>query len=144
MTKPREILSNPQENGYGMAMNVCPKCKGENEVAAARCRHCGAELAPASAQQPPAPEPTDARFEKIAVLDSEVQAELLEEVLSGQKIPHLMRTYHDSAYDGLFQSQMGWGHVAAPAAFRDEILAILDNLKQQADRPDESPPAENA
>jgi hypothetical protein len=82
----------------------------------------------------------DARFETIAILDSEVQAELLDGVLSGQNIPHIMQSYHDSAYDGLFQSQRGWGCVAAPARFRDEILASLESLKQQAEHPG-TPPA---
>ncbi len=147
----KELLTGPlktgsilEDKGYVVAMNVCPKCKGENEDAAARCRHCGSELVRASSQPLPDPEPLDADFEKIAVLDSEVQAELLDEVLCGQKIPHLMRTYHDSAYDGIFQSQMGWGHVAAPARFRAEILSILENLKRQAEPPEEPQPPENA
>jgi hypothetical protein len=122
-------------------MSLCPKCNGGNEASAARCRHCGAELVPVPAQQPA--ELAEATFEKIAVLDSEVQAELLDQVLCDQKIPHLMRTYHDSAYDGIFQSQMGWGHVAAPARFRNEILAILGNLKQQAGPQEESEPPQN-
>jgi hypothetical protein len=79
---------------------------------------------------------TDEPFEKIAVLDGEVQAELLDGILSSQGIPHIMQSYHDSALDGLFQAQMGWGHVAAPAAFRREIEDILEALKRQAAEPE--------
>lgn len=122
-------------------MKLCANCGSENEDAATRCRRCSAELVtpkPVEEQEP------DARFEKVAVLDSEVQAELLDGVLSGQGIPHIMQSYHDSAYDGLFQSQMGWGHVSAPARFRGEILATLESLKRQAEHPDAAPtgPAE--
>jgi len=72
------------------------------------------------------------RLEKIAVLDSEVQAELVDSVLSERGIPHLMRSYHDSALDGLYQARAGWGHIEAPGASRDEILAVIEELKRQA------------
>ena len=55
-----------------------------------------------------------AKFKKILVLDNEVESQLLDAILEEQKIPHLMRTYHDRAYDGLWQQQQGWGHVEAP------------------------------
>ncbi len=72
------------------------------------------------------------KLEKIAVLDSEVQAELVDSVLEERNIPHLMRSYHDTAYDGIFQTHAGWGQIEAPAAYRDEILAVLGDVKRQA------------
>jgi hypothetical protein len=72
------------------------------------------------------------KLEKIAVLDNEVQAELVDSVLSERGIPHLMRSYHDSAYDGLFQGQGGWGHVEAPASFREDIMAVIEDIRRQA------------
>jgi hypothetical protein len=35
------------------------------------------------------------RFEKIVMLDNEVQAELVDSVLSARGIPHIMQSYHD-------------------------------------------------
>ncbi|MCX6927689.1 MAG: hypothetical protein NT154_31435 [Verrucomicrobia bacterium] len=72
------------------------------------------------------------KLEKIAVLDSEVQAELVDSVLSEREIPHIMRSYHDSAYDGIFQTGGGWGEVEAPVSFRDEILNLIKDIKRQA------------
>ena len=72
------------------------------------------------------------KLEKIAVLDNEVQSELVDSVLTERGIPHLMRSYHDSAYDGLFQGQGGWGHVEAPASFRKDILAVIADIRRQA------------
>ncbi len=72
------------------------------------------------------------KLEKIAVLDSEVQAELVDSVLEERNIPHLMRSYHDTAYDGIFQTHAGWGQIEAPAAYRDEILAVIGDVKRQA------------
>ena len=73
------------------------------------------------------------RFEKIVVLDNEIQASLLDAILSEESIPHMMRSYYDSAYDGIFQVSKGWGHVEAPARCKEEILAILKDLKSSPD-----------
>ena len=70
------------------------------------------------------------RFEKIVVLQNEVQARLLDAALKERDIPHMLRSYHDSAYDGLFQGARGWGHVEAPERYRDTIHEILDGLEE--------------
>ena len=67
-------------------------------------------------------------FKKILVLRNEVEAHLVEQALTEQDIPHLMRSYHDSAYNGLFQYQKGWGHVEAPPEFKEAIEAIYRDL----------------
>lgn len=76
-------------------------------------------------------------YKKIAVLENEIQAQLLEDVLTQRNIPHRMRSYHDSAYDGLFQQTKGWGHVEAPQTYEDEIQEILDDLSS-TETPDDS------
>ena len=68
-------------------------------------------------------------FVKIVVLDNEIEAQLADSVLTERGIPHLMRSYHDTAYDGLFQTQKGWGHVSAPVSYREEILEILRDMR---------------
>ena len=70
-------------------------------------------------------------LEKIIDLDNEVIAKLLESVLVDRDIPHIIRTYHDSAYDGLFAYQKGWGVLEAPPEHRDEIIEIFRELKDQ-------------
>ena len=70
-----------------------------------------------------------AKFQKILVLNNEVEARLLDAVLTEQQIPHLMRTYHDRAYDGLWQQQQGWGHVEAPEEVEEQILSIYEDLR---------------
>lgn len=69
------------------------------------------------------------KLEKVAVLDNEIQAQRLAQVLTERGIPHLMQSYHDSAYDGLFQAQKGWGHVEAPAQFKGEVLVALNDIQ---------------
>ena len=55
-------------------------------------------------------------YSKIATLDNDIEAQLLDSILMERQIPHLMRSYHDTAYDGLYQTQKGWGIVSAPEA----------------------------
>jgi hypothetical protein len=86
---------------------------------------------------------TMATYRKIVVLETEVQAQLLDSLLAEQGIPHRMRSYHDSALDGIFQGPKGWGHVEAPEEYRQEILESLAALARQPwdpERDDESGP----
>jgi hypothetical protein len=69
------------------------------------------------------------KFKKILVLNNEVEARLLAAVLAEKQIPHLMRSYHDSAYDGLWQQQQGWGHIEAPDRYSERILSIYSDLR---------------
>ena len=67
-------------------------------------------------------------FKKIAILESDVQAQLLDDVLNERGVPHVMKSYHDSAYDGIFQTSRGWGHVEAPAEYAEQILKLIEDL----------------
>ncbi len=75
-------------------------------------------------------------FKKILVLENPFEAQLLDSVLTERHIPHRMRSYHDTAYDGIYQIQKGWGVVEAPAEYEDEITAIYIDLPlEERDRP---------
>ncbi len=65
---------------------------------------------------------------KILVLNNEIEANLIDGLLNEKNIPHLIRSFHDSAMDGLWQMQSGWGHLMAPEEFRDEILKIYEGM----------------
>jgi outer membrane protein assembly factor BamE (lipoprotein component of BamABCDE complex) len=63
------------------------------------------------------------------VLGNEVEASLMGMILREQGIPHFIKTYHDRAYDGVFQFQMGWGRIDAPVEYQSGIRAILTVLR---------------
>ena len=69
------------------------------------------------------------KFIDIAVLDNIIEAQLIEAILNEQKIPYLIHSFHDTAYDGLFQVQMGWGKLCAPLTNKEEILEILNDIR---------------
>jgi hypothetical protein len=65
---------------------------------------------------------------KILTFSNEFEAMLLDGLLKEKEIPHIIRSYHDSALDGLWQTQTSWGHLEAPEEFRDEILEIFNKM----------------
>jgi hypothetical protein len=67
---------------------------------------------------------------KIVALRNEFEATLLSDILRERGIPHFLKSYHDSVYDGLWQTDSSWGHLEAPEEFRDEILDIFNNMSQ--------------
>lgn len=78
-----------------------------------------------------------AELKKIALLDNVIQARRVEGALNNREIPHVIRSYHDSALDGLFQASRGWGHIEAEAAYRERILEVLRDLESE---PEEDEP----
>ena len=70
-------------------------------------------------------------FINVAILDNIIEAQLIDSILNEQSIPHRIRSFHDTAYDGLFQVQMGWGELRAPASHQQEIIEILNDVRSQ-------------
>jgi len=68
-------------------------------------------------------------YGKVATLENEVEAQVLSSMLDAEGIAHAIRTYHDTAYNGIFQMQKGWGIVEADLEDRAAILEILQNLR---------------
>ena len=68
-------------------------------------------------------------FIKIAVLENIIEAQLIESIMREQNIPHRIRSFYDTAYDGLFQVQKVWGEVFAPSVFKQEILEIVKSVR---------------
>ena len=86
-----------------------------------------------------------AEYTKIVELQDEVQAQRFDLMLTEHGIPHIMRSYHDAAFDGVFQALKGWGHVEAPEPYREEVMDLFAELNRPApyadndddDKPDE-------
>lgn len=69
-------------------------------------------------------------FTKVMILENDIEATLLDSILNERKIPHIMQSYYDTAYDGLYQMQKGWGHVSAPSSFHEEIKEVVFDLRK--------------
>jgi hypothetical protein len=106
-------------------MKRCKSCGSESAETATHCQACGCELG----ADKPAAEPATA-WERIAGLRHRVEAQWVDEELNRRAIPHVIVSHHDSAFDGLFQTTYGWGHLEAPAEHADAIRALLEDLRR--------------
>jgi hypothetical protein len=71
------------------------------------------------------------QYIKIVILENAIEAQLIGSILDQRNIPHRVRSYHDTAYDGLFQFQKGWGKLYAPQSYRQEILAVVEDVRSK-------------
>ncbi|OGP54817.1 MAG: hypothetical protein A2Y65_12115 [Deltaproteobacteria bacterium RBG_13_52_11] len=69
-------------------------------------------------------------FKKITVAENKFEADLIAQTLQQEGIPCLIRSYHDTAYDGIFIPQKGWAAVMVPEALEEKASAIITELRQ--------------
>ena len=64
------------------------------------------------------------------MLQNEAEASLLHGILEEDGVPHFIRSYHDRAYDGLWQMLEGWGYVETSARFASGVKVLLEVLRK--------------
>jgi len=69
------------------------------------------------------------RFISIDGLENPIEAQLIGSILDQRGIPHRIRPYYDTAYDGLFQFQKGWGKLHAHLPHKQEILQMINEVR---------------
>jgi hypothetical protein len=65
---------------------------------------------------------------KILTLRTEAEAILLSGLLDQANIQHMLKSFHDSAYDGMWQTLTSWGTLYAYEEDREAILNIYNNM----------------
>ena len=75
-------------------------------------------------------------YKKVATLENEIESQLLDSILNERNIPHRITSYYDTAYDGLYQTQKGWGYISAPKAYLKEIQEIISSVRDDSNRVD--------
>ncbi|MFH1137189.1 MAG: DUF2007 domain-containing protein [Pseudomonadota bacterium] len=91
-------------------------------------------------------------MKKLTSLENRFEADFISEALSREGIRHVVRTFEDSAYDGLFVTQKGFGLILveeedlgqAEEIVKDIRAAVeafppepLDDEPEETDKPDE-------
>ena len=72
------------------------------------------------------------RVENVVMLENAIEAQRISAILDEENIPHQIVSFHDTAYDGLFQAQKGWGHIATTPEFADRVAEIYGEMKDGA------------
>ena len=71
------------------------------------------------------------RLVEIAVLENTIEAQLIGSILDQRQIAYRLQSFYDTAYNGLYQLQKGWGKLYAPDACRQEILQVIEAVRSQ-------------
>jgi len=79
---------------------------------------------------------TDSIFVPIHILASRFEADWLMGAFEKEGIPTMLRPFVETAYDGLFVIQKGWGQLMAPGERAEEargfLRAMLEDLRREA------------
>lgn len=63
---------------------------------------------------------------RILTINSEIEALRIKDVLDENEINYMIRSFHDSALDGIFQNYLGWGVLEADEKDEARILELLE------------------
>ena len=116
-------------------MKYCPHCKAEYQEKIDVCADCDAQLI--SQQEFEKRKEEEARFHeetktlvKVFTLKDRFEADVITRELEKEGIPVLIRSFRDTAYDGIFIPQKGWGEVRVPEKEQERAIGIIDALEQ--------------
>jgi len=70
------------------------------------------------------------RWVKAGIVESRFEADRVSEALNEAGIPFLIKSYLDTAYDGLYLPQKGWGAVMVPEESCEEGERIISEVKK--------------
>ena len=70
------------------------------------------------------------RWVKAGVVDNRFEGDRVSQALSEAEIPFLMKSFLDTAYDGLYIPQKGWGAVMVPEKFGEEAEKVISEVKK--------------
>jgi len=69
-------------------------------------------------------------YTKVTTLDNSFEADLATQALDRAAIPYIVRPYRDTAYDGIFIPQKGWGALLVPEDAADRAKDVIALLRQ--------------
>jgi hypothetical protein len=71
-----------------------------------------------------------ARWVKAGVVESRFEGDRVSQALDEAGIPFLIKSFLDTAYDGLYIPQKGWGAVMVPENFKEEAEEVIFDVKR--------------
>ncbi len=74
-------------------------------------------------------EDTD-QWVKAGTVENRFEGDRVSQALQEAGIPFLMKSFLDTAYDGLYIPQKGWGVVMVPDKDRAEAERLIDEVKK--------------
>ncbi len=66
---------------------------------------------------------------KAGIVENRFEGDRISQSLQEAGIPFLVKSFLDTAYDGLYILQKGWGMVLVPETFVEEAERIISEVK---------------
>jgi hypothetical protein len=79
---------------------------------------------------------------RIHTVENRFEADLLMQALGEEYIPAMLRRFEETAYDGLFVAQMGWGAILVPGEYEAEARSLIENVLESVSESASDAPAE--
>ena len=70
-----------------------------------------------------------ARWVNAGVIESRFEGDRVSQALQEAGIPYMINSFLDTAYDGLYIPQKGWGRVMVPEEFCEKVERIMAEVK---------------
>ena len=70
-----------------------------------------------------------ARWVNAGVIESRFEGDRISQALKEAGIPYMIKSFLDTAYDGLYIPQKGWGRVMVPEEFCEKAERIVAEVK---------------
>ena len=79
---------------------------------------------------------------RVHTVENRFEADLLMQALHQEGIAVLLRRFEETAYDGLFVAQMGWGAIFVPADFEEAARGLIGRILDRVEEEDIPPTTE--
>ena len=67
---------------------------------------------------------------KAGTVENRFEGDRISQALKEAEIPFLIKSFHDTAYNGLYLPQKGWGAVLVPKDFHRAAAEIIAEVKK--------------
>lgn len=71
---------------------------------------------------------------RVHTVENRFEADLLIQSIQQEGIPVLLRRFEETAYDGLFVAQMGWGAIFVPADFEEAARGLIEGILDRVEK----------
>jgi hypothetical protein len=70
------------------------------------------------------------RWVKAGIVENRFEGDRVSQSLKEAEIPFLIKSFLDTAYNGLYVPQKGWGAVMVPEMFREQAESVIAAVKK--------------